>query len=256
MKSLKHNIFCFLAFGTTLTISISCLAKNSATNMVAAAEKHVKGTSFHGKLKMIVQRNDSERTLELESWLKSDDYSLVRVLNPAKDRGSGTLRIKFELWQFLPKIDRIVKVPASMMLQAWMGSDFSNDDLVKSTSLARDYTHKELGKEKVGDIASFKIECLPKKNATIVWGKVILWVREKDFSPVKQEYYTERGKLVKTFNGSNHKTFGKRTIPTKVVMTPANSQNQKTTLHYTTAQFDGPIDDSVFTQNQLRSEID
>jgi outer membrane lipoprotein-sorting protein len=224
--------------------------------LVERAEKQVRGDSFAGQLKMIVEKSGQSRTLELKSWMKGDDHSLVRILSPAKDKGSGNLRIKMELWQYLPKVERVVKIPPSMMLQSWMGSDFSNDDLVKSSSLARDYTHKLLGLETANGQKSFKIECLPKKDAKIVWGKVLLWVRESDSSPVKQEFYSEKGKLQKTFDGFEHKSFGKRTIPTKVVMTPAGVTDQKTTLEYIEAKFDLKLPDSLFTQEKLRSDIE
>jgi outer membrane lipoprotein-sorting protein len=237
-------------------VDVEAAGKLSPRELVARSEKQVKGDSFKGQMKMTIVRNGSERTLEILSWLKGDDKSLVRILSPAKDRGSGTLRLKLELWQFLPKVERIVKIPASMMLQSWMGSDFSNDDLVKSTSLSRDYTHKLLGSETVNDQRSFKIECTPKTTAPIVWGKVIVWVRESDQSPVKQEYFSERGKLIKTFEGFEFKTFGKRTVPTRVVMTPGKTDGNKTVLVYSKAEFDSAISDSIFTQSHLRSELD
>lgn len=241
-----HLLALLIAFAHALT----------PTEMVARSEKQVRGDSFEGQLKMTVEKDGNTRTLEIKNWLKGNDKSLVRILNPAKDRGSGTLRLKLEMWQYLPNVTRVVKIPASMMLQSWMGSDFSNDDLVKSTSLARDYTHKLLGTEKVGGQDTTKIECLPKKGATIVWGKVIMWIRTSDQSPVKQEFFTENGKLVKTFEGSDFKTFGKRTIPTHVVMTPANKPGHRTTLDYVKVQFDQSLPDSLFTESQLRSDID
>ena len=259
MRRISSNPAVFLL---VLFLPLASLAAPAApatltpTQMVERSEKHVKGDSFRGQLKMIVEKNGSSRTLELKSWLKGEDKSLIRVLSPAKDKGSGTLRLKLELWQYLPKIDRVIKVPPSMMLQSWMGSDFSNDDLVKASSLSRDYTHKLLGNETVNGVASVKIECLPKPDAKIVWGKVIIWVRATDQSPVKQQFFTEKGKLVKTYDGFNHKTFGARTVPIKVVMTPEGTSRQKTTLEYISATFDQKVDDSIFTQNQLRSEIE
>lgn len=246
----------FLALFLMLTIGVPGFAELTVSGRVSAAEKHLKGDSFMGRLKMTVSKDGTERVLEIKSWLKGDDHSLIRILSPAKDRGTGTLRIKMDLWQFLPKVDRVVKVPASMMLQSWMGSDFSNDDLVKSSSLSRDYTHKFINKEKIGNQNTIKIECLPKEDSIIVWGKVLLWVRESDSSPVRQEFYTEKGKLVKTLDGLKHKAFGKRVIPTLVIMTPSEKSNQKTTLEYLEVSFDQKIEDSIFTQNKLRSELD
>jgi outer membrane lipoprotein-sorting protein len=254
MNKFKSIVFFFSC--AAFFFAQSAVAGLTADQMVVRAEKQVRGDSFEGELKMIVEKDGSKRTMEIKSWLRGDDESLLRVMSPAKDRGSGNLRKKLEMWQYLPNVNRVVKIPTSMMLQSWMGSDFSNDDLLKSTTLSKDYTHKILGVETVNNVKSTKIECMPKKDAVIVWGKVIFWLRESDQSPVKQEFYTERGKLVKTFNGFNHRTFGKRTIPTMAIMTPADQPGHRTVLTYEKVRFDHPLPSSLFTEAQLRSDID
>ena len=141
-----------------------------------------------------------------------------------------------------------------MMLQSWMGSDFSNDDLVRSGSLLNDYTHKEIAKEKALGHSTVKIECIPKPTAPVVWGKINIWVREADNSPVKHEYYSERGDLIKVLEGENFETFGTHIIPTKLTMKNIKKNNSQTIISYekNSIKFDTEILDKIFTQENLR----
>jgi hypothetical protein len=141
-----------------------------------------------------------------------------------------------------------------MMLQSWMGSDFSNDDLVKGGSLSGDYTHTELAKEVVSGHKTIKIQCNPKPNAPVVWGKVNLWVREIDNSPVKYEYYSERGELIKVLEGESYEKFGSHIIPTKMTMKNIKKNNSMTIITYekSSIKFDSDIPDNIFTQENLR----
>lgn len=221
---------------------------------IAAAEKHLEGNSFMATATMTVKREAEERSMKMNLWWKGRKYAFIRVLEPKKDAGTGNLRIDMNLWQYLPKVNRIIRVPSSMMLQSWMGSDFSNDDLVRGGSLLNDYTHKEIAKEKVLDHSTVKIECTPKPNAPVVWGKINVWVREADNSPVKHEYYSERGVLIKVLEGENFETFGNHIIPTKLTMKNIKKNNSYTIISYdkNTVMFDTEIPDIIFTQENLR----
>ncbi len=139
-----------------------------------------------------------------------------------------------------------------MMLQSWMGSDFTNDDLVKTSSLERDYFHQIEGRETLNDEKTIKIRCTPKPDAPIVWGKVNLWVREGDAVPLKQEFFSEDGELLKVMEGSQIKTFGSHTIPTQLVMRTIRKSDSETTMIYENAIFDDPISEKIFTQENLR----
>ncbi|MCO5142966.1 MAG: outer membrane lipoprotein-sorting protein [Oligoflexia bacterium] len=226
-----------------------------ATTLIEKSEAHIRGKSFRGKMTMKVENNGQTRTLVLRNWSIGNTKSFVKILTPKKDRDTGNLRIDMNLWQYLPNVERVIKIPPSLMLQSWMGSDFTNDDLVKTSSLSRDYTHKILANEKYGTYKAVKIECIPKPNAPIVWGKVIAWVREGDGVPLKQEFYSENGELLKVMEGSEVKTFGKRTIPTVLVMKNLKRENSKTTLTYDEVHFDENIPNNIFTQENLRSPV-
>lgn len=238
-------------FVATVLSTTAALAAPNPTDLVEKAEYHLRGESFQGKMRMEIERDGQNRSLELRTWSVGTELSLIKVLKPVKDKDTGNLRQDLQLWQYLPKIDRTVKIPPSMMLQSWMGSDFTNDDLVKSSSLSRDYTHKIEKTETIGGEKALKIECLPKPTAPVVWGKVNLWVRESDSVPLKREFYTEKNELLKVLEGSEYKTFGTHTIPTKLVMTNVK-QNTKTTLIYSDAEFDKKLEKSIFTEQNLR----
>lgn len=225
---------------------------DDADALIEKSENHVRGKSFRGKMTMTVEHDGAVRTLVLRNWSVGREKSFVKVLSPAKDRDTGNLRIDLNLWQYLPNVERIIKIPPSLMLQSWMGSDFTNDDLVKTSSLTRDYTHKSLGREKYEGFDAVKIECVPKPNTPVVWGKVVAWVRAGDGVPLKQEFYSEGGELLKVMEGSNVKSFGSRTIPTQLVMKNVKRENSKTTLKYDEVAFDETIPDSIFTQENLR----
>jgi outer membrane lipoprotein-sorting protein len=225
-----------------------------ASKRVEALEKNMEGKTFKATATMTVKRDSEERNLKMKMWWKDRKFAFVKVLEPKKDAGTGSLRIKMDLWQYLPKVNRIIRVPSSMMLQSWMGSDFTNDDLVRGGSLSNDYTHKELGKEKVAGHDTVKIECTPKPSAPVVWGKIQVWVREADNAPVKQEFYTEKGDMVKVLLGENFQKFGSHTIPTKLSMKNMKKVGSETVISYdpSTVEFDTDISDDLFTQENLR----
>lgn len=238
-----------LFFLCLIILSNAAFALNP-TQRIKALEDNLQGKTFMSTATMKVVRGDDARQMKIKLWWKDRKFALLKILEPQKDKDTGNLRIGTDLWQYLPKVNRIIRIPSSMMLQSWMGSDFSNDDLVKNGSLFKDYTHKLLKKEKEVEI----IECLPKPDAPVVWGKIIVTVRVKDSAPLKQEFYSEKGKLIKVLEGSNIKKFGTHNIPTTLKMTNVAKKDTFTIIEYeaNTVKFDSDISDSFFTQQQLR----
>lgn len=228
---------------------------DNASQLIERSETHTRGKSFQASVAMTVFEDKGERTLAFKTWTQGKDKSVIKILQPAKDRGIGNLRLEFNLWQYLPNVERIVKIPPSMMLQSWMGSDFTNDDLVKTSSLSRDYTHAIEKKEKLGDIPAIKIICTAKPDAPVTWGKVIVWLRDPDAVPLKQESYSEDGELIKVMEGSEIKTFGSHIIPTKLTMRTVKKANAKTEMTYKDVVFDDKIDASIFTQEFIRRAV-
>lgn len=226
-----------------------------ATVLVQRSEDHTRGESLQAEVTMTVVNGSTTRNLSFKLWSIGRKSALIKVLRPEKDRDTGNLRLDLNLWQYLPNIERVVKIPPSMMLQSWMGSDFTNDDLVKTSSLARDYTHSIAGEETYEGHKAIKIICAPKRDAPVTWGKVLLWVRDPDAVPLKQEYYTEAGDLVKRMDGNEIKTFGTHTLPTVLKMTNLKKKDASTTLRYMDLQFDQKISSQVFTQENLRRPV-
>jgi outer membrane lipoprotein-sorting protein len=230
-------------------------AAPNASQLIEKAEFQTRGKFVEAHMLMTVVRGSTERNLEIKVWSEGNDKALVKILAPAKDRDTGNLRLKLDLWQYLPNLERTIKIPPSMMLQSWMGSDFTNDDLVKTSSLARDYTHKLVGEEVVNGIKTWKIECTPKSDAAVTWGKVMMWVRNPDAVPVKQEFYAENGELSKIMTGSDLKTFGSHTVATKLSMKLPRKAENETRIEYKSLKFDEPIPASTFSQEFLKKRV-
>lgn len=242
-------------FIVALLFSVQTWAAPTAQQLLAKSEEHMQGKSFQGVVKMEVERPDSKRSLKMMLWSKETTKSLVKVLEPSKDRNTGNLRLDFNLWQYLPNVDRLIRIPSSMMLQSWMGSDLTNDDLVKASSLARDYDSKIDGTEKLNGQEAIRIICIPKPTAPVVWGKVVAWVRKSDAAPLKKAFYSEKQKLLKVFTGSDIKTFNGHVLPTKWVMENTNKPGSFTRIEYTNVVFDAPLSDDLFTQQNLRKPV-
>ena len=223
----------------------------SAHDVVDRAETALWGTTVQAQLSMTVTTPRWERTLELQSWMERPRRTFIRILAPAKEAGIASLRIGPEMWNYLPTVERTIKIPPSMMLQPWMGSDFSNDDLVKESSLVDDYTHRFVGSDTAGGVAVYVIEGLPKSDAAVVWGRLVLRVRKEDFLPVRVEYYDERGTLIRVLTYSEIGPVGGRTIPTKWEMRPLAKPGNVTTLVMKRATFDAAIPAEIFTQRNL-----
>lgn len=229
-------------------------AEPSALEMVKRADDHVFGKSFQAVVEMEIAKPEGSRSMKFRVWNRGKEKALVKVIAPAKDKGTSNLRIDFSLWQYLPNVERVIKIPPSMMLQNWMGSDFSNDDLVKTSALSRDYTHKIDGREKLGNTPTVRILCAPKPDAPVVWDKVIVWLTEKDFVPVQHEFYSEKGELVRRMEGTEVKAFGSHKIPTVLKMTSLK-KGSSTTMRYSEVVFDAPLDDKLFTQENQRRPL-
>ena len=176
--------------------------------------------------------------------------SFAEITSPKKDAGNRFLLIGSDMWHYVPKIQQTIKIAPSMMLQSWMGSDFSNDDIVKESSILHDYTHKLLGTEKMSGMDVYRVELIPKTDAAVVWGKILYFARTSDFLPVKQEFYSERGELRKVLTCSEFKTIGGRLIPTVYKMQPAG-KDRYTIMEIKDISFNIHIPARVFTLQNL-----
>lgn len=224
----------------------------SGKEVVTSVEKLLWGQSVQGQYEMTISTPYWQRTLKMRVWMERPEKSFIRLLSPAKEKGIGSLRLKNEMWNYLPKVERTLKVPPSMMLQPWMGSDFSNDDLVKESSVIEDYKHNLVATEEFNKQSVYRIELIPKPEAAVVWGKLVYRVRVSDLMPIKLEYFDERGRLIKTLIFSDVRQIGDRLIPTKWQMFPTAKPENSTTVRIKKVTFNQPISEKIFTLRNLR----
>lgn len=240
----------------TLVI-ISCIFSMSysqtAKEIVAKSYEMVNGKTSKSVMSMTIVRPTWSRTIEMKSWSKGTDYSMVIITAPAKEKGQVFLKRQKEMWNWVPRINRMIKLPPSMMTQSWMGSDFTNDDLVNQASIVKDYTHKILGNEKIAGYDCYKIEMIPNPDAPIVWGKVITWISKDGYMTLKNEYYDEDEELVNLEQASDIKKMGDRTIPTKFTITPKDKEGNQTILEFKEMEFDIEIADDFFSQQKMKT---
>ena len=191
--------------------------------------------------------------MKMRSWSKGTDYSLIIIDAPSKDKGTVFLKRKKEIWNWLPSIDKSIKLPPSMMMQNWMGTDFTNDDLVKQSSIVNDYEHSFVGDSTIQGYDCYKIQMLPKPEAAVVWGKVILYVDKSEYLQMRVEYFDEDAYLINLMNFYDVKTMGGRKIPSRMEMIPADTPEKKTVMIYNSIEFDIDIAENyITTQNMKR----
>lgn len=223
-----------------------------ARDIVKRSDDLMRGNSNQGIYTMTVHTPDWQRRLKLHVYSLGRDKIFIRILEPAKEAGIGTLRIGNEMWNYLPSVERIIKIPPSLMMESWMGSDFANDDLVKESSLVHDYTHKILAEEKVDGWEAYKIRLLPKPNAAVIWGKVIRWIRKKDDVPLREEYYSDRGELIKVLTFSDIGPVSDRVIPRTWTMRSVKKKDHYTVIKLKDVTYDQPIDKNIFSMMYLK----
>jgi outer membrane lipoprotein-sorting protein len=225
----------------------------TAEDILNHVDDMYRGTSSDGKMTMAIVTENWSRTLTLEFWSKGKDKSLIKILSPKKEAGTATLRVGNEIWNYLPKVNRTIKIPSSMMSQSWMGSHFTNDDLVRESRMADDYDFTKTfeGKRDGQDI--IEITCIPKPNAAVVWGKVVVTVTANEYMPTEILYYNEGMSLVRTMTFSDIQKLSDRKIPMKMVVQPTDKPDESTTVTYDSLTFDVNLGDSFFSLRNLES---
>jgi outer membrane lipoprotein-sorting protein len=226
--------------------------KITAKEIIKIADEKNRGISSKGTMSMTIVRPKWERTIVMKNWSKGDDNFMLYISEPAKEKGQVFLKVGKEMWNYVPTISRMIKIPPSMMMQSWMGSDFTNDDLVKQSSIVVDYNHKFIGEEVVRDQNCYKIELIPHPDAPVVWGKIISWITKDGYNLWKNEYFDEDGYLQNIENGYNIKKMGDRTIPTKFEMIPADEEGKKTIMEIIEVEYNIDINDSFFSKQNMK----
>ena len=219
--------------------------------IIQRAEDIVKGKTCHGTFTMIVTTPEYTRSMNMESWWVGNDKALIVITAPAREAGNKTLKVGNELWMYLRNTETTIKIPPSMMLQSWNGSDFTNDDLVRESNLATDYEHTILFEENIQGAKCWKIQSIPKPDAPVVWDHMYYWVRQEDYCPAYVEYYDERGTLMRTMRYSDFRRPGDRVLPMKWSMVNSSKKGHQTDMVIKNITFDIPIPARVFSFREL-----
>ncbi len=209
------------------------------------------GKSSIATLQMQISGENGQRDLTMKIWTQGEN-ALVRITSPAKDAGTAILKIGGDIWYYLPKVNRTIKAPSSMTMTSWMGSDFTLDDLVKESDLVRDYSLANSFEGKRGEVAVYEYTLTPKPGAVVVWGKIVLQVRQANLMPAWQGFYDEDGKLVRELTFSDYKTTGGRLMPSRLVMRSLDKPGQQTVIVYQAVAFDVPIGAETFSLPNLK----
>lgn len=225
----------------------------SATEMVRRADAHARGNTSQAEVSIQIIRPTWSRDLTMRMWAKGTDYSMILVLSPAKDKGTVFLKRGKEVWNWIPSIERSIKLPPSMMSQSWMGTDFTNDDLVKESSAVNDYTHTFSGTDTLMGRSCRIITMIPKPESAVVWGKVVVWIDVQDLMQLRMDFYDEDGVLSSIIKATEVGRLAGRMLPITMEMTPMDKKGQKTIMSYRNLVLDAPIEDSFFSTNNMKS---
>jgi outer membrane lipoprotein-sorting protein len=246
MKKIPFLLLVFLS-----AFSIYCTAQN-ATEIVKKADEKLKGQSSYAIMSIEIVRPKWSREMKMKSWSKGDEYSIILITEPARDQGTVFLKRNKEIWNWVPSIDRNIKLPPSMMTQSWMGTDFTNDDLVKQSSIVVDYTHKILKDSIVEGYNCYVIGLDPKPNAPVVWGKIKIWITKEEYMQMRTEFYDEDGYLINIMNGLDVKVFDGKKLPSVMEMNPVEKKGQKTVIRYHELKFNIDVKEDFFTTQNMK----
>lgn len=245
-------MFCRLFVSSMLFLSFISSHAQTAKEIVQKADEKMRGNTSQAELTIKTIRPSWSRSMEVKAWMKGTDFSMILIQSPAKDKGVVFLKRKKEVWNWMPALERVIKLPPSMMSQSWMGTDFTNDDLVKESSVVKDYEHSITGDTVIDNRSCYIITMIPKPEAAVVWSKLIVCIDKKDYLELHTRFYDEDGEITNTMNAYDIKMMDGRLIPTRIEMIPADKRNQKTEMIYRSVLFNRPIEDGFFTTEKMK----
>ncbi len=249
---------CCVVFLVSSIVTAPPLAGETTDPEVVALLERVddlfRGDSSEGRMTMRVKTKRWEREMVMNVWSQGTERSLVRIESPPKEKGVATLRVENSIWNYLPKVDRTIKIPASMMGASWMGSHLTNDDLVQSSRYTDDYSC-ELGEDVPAsddDGPRWLITCAPDEDAPVIWGQVEIEISKSDTLPRTTRFFDDDGELVRTMSYLDVKSLGSRRLPTRVLMVPADEPNEFTEMIYDDLKLDVELSERLFTLQSLK----
>ncbi|WP_277480533.1 outer membrane lipoprotein-sorting protein [Catalinimonas alkaloidigena] len=223
-----------------------------AKEIVNKTNEKRRGETSMAELTISIIRPSWSRDMSVKTWSKGTENALILITAPVRDKGTVFLKRKNEIWNWVSSIDRNIKLPPSMMMQSWMGSDFTNDDLIKESSIVEDYTHKIVGDSVILGRACYKIELLPKEGAPVVWGKIYSWIDKSEYIELRSELYDEEGFLINEVVFSEIKELDGRELPSVMEYIPVDKEGHKTVMRYHTVDYDIPLEESFFSLQNMK----
>ncbi len=232
--------------------TVDCAGLSDPADIVDCVDRIMRGESSQGISTMEVVTENWDRAMEMQMWSLGTEHALVRILSPRKDAGTATLKAGTEIWNYLPRVDRTIKIPASLMSASWMGSHFTNDDLVKESRLIEDY---EITLAYEGDrdgVVVWEFDLVPRPEAPVVWGRIAYQVRKADTMPTWARYFDEEGELVRTMTFFDYRELGGRLVPATMRVVPEDKPGEYTEVRYSELEFDIELDEEFFSLRRLR----
>lgn len=248
MKLFMKAILVFLM----VLVHFSDVYGQDATEIIRKSDAHLRGESSIATLSMTIVRPTWSRTMEMKSWARGSAYSMILVTSPARDKGTTFLKRQNEIWNWVPSIGRSVKLPPSMMMQSWMGSDFTNDDLVRESSVVEDYEHELIETTTLDGQEVYVIDMHPKPDAPVVWGRVRSYITTQDYLQLKSEFFDEFDELVNIMTGEEIKVFDGRRLPSIMRMIPSDKPGNETIIEYKDLSFSVQLSESFFSVQNMR----
>ncbi len=236
----------------TALMFIAPIQAQTATDIIRQADEKLRGQSSKAKVTVKIVRPNWEREITTTSWSLGSDYALIYISAPARDEGTVFLKRDKEIWNWQPSIERTIKLPPSMMMQSWMGSDFTNDDLVRESSIVNDYTHEFAGDTTILGRSCYKIVLTPKLDAAVVWGKIVSYISKAEYLQLMAKFYDEDGFLINEMQGFEVTEFDGRTLPKRVRMTPMDNPDQYTEMIYEGLEFGIDVNQEFFSQRNMK----
>ena len=245
MKKLVF-IICLFSFLTSFS--------QEANEILKKSEEKIRGieSSYQEMMIKIIRPKWSKEML-MKGWSIGEDYFVSVVISPAKEKGTVFLKRENEVWNYIPSIERIIKLPPSMMMQNWMGTDFTNDDLVQRSSILNDYSNSIIGEESVGGLDCWIVELMPNENAPVVWGKLVMWIDKKDYMQLKTQFFDEYDELVSIMYGKSVKNFDGKKLPSIIEFIPLDEEGNKTIVERLVWEFDIYINKRFFMSSYMKN---
>jgi hypothetical protein len=243
-----------MSAGLGVSVSLAPAAEGqSAREIIDQVDRLLRGESSYAVVTMEIQTEHWARSLGMEVWSMGTEFALVRVTSPQKEAGTATLKAEQEVWNYLPRVDKTIKVPASLMMGSWMGSHFTNDDLVKESRLVEDYDIDLAFEGQRDGTEVWEFSLVPRPEAAVVWGSILYQVRKSDMMPIWVRYYDEDGTLMRTMTFDAFEVMGGRLVPSVMTVHPEDKPGERTVVRYTALEFDIDVDRAFFSLRNLRA---